>query len=189
MRRTVSLLLIIISISIGVIISSFASQKSTKQTPSKKPVATTPSTTKPTPTPSPTQTPSPYTEIVPEYNCTVIEHEVFTKINKARTDAGLPTLEWSNELYRAAKIRSNELVTKQSHTRPDGSSCFTVSDELARENIAYGYSTSDAVYDAWINSSGHKENILAKDAKTVAIALYIEDSSKYTYYWTNALGR
>ena len=167
MRKTISILLIIISISVGVIISSFASDEPKKTIQRKKTTATI------TPSPSvlhtaPTQTPSPYTEIVPEYNCTVIEHDVFTKINKARLDAGLHTLEWSDELYRAAKIRSSELVKNQSHTRPDGSSCFTVSNELSRENIAYGYPTSDDVYNAWMNSSGHKKNILAKDVKTVA---------------------
>ena len=190
MKRTVSLLVIIMSVSIGVILTTFASSKdaNTKKASKSNTITPSPSVT-PSKEPSPTESPSPYTTIVEEYNCTLIEFEVFTKINEARSSADLHTLEWSDELYRAAKIRSSELVTKQSHTRPDGSSCFTVSNELARENIAYGYPSSDDVYNAWINSPGHKENILANDAKTCAIALHIDETTKYKYFWTNALGR
>lgn len=190
MKRAVSLLVIIMSLSIGVILTSFASSKDSKTNKETKSNTITPSPSIIQPTKSsPTESPSPYTTIVENYNCTIIEFEVFTKINEARLSAGLHTLEWSDELYRAAKIRSSELVTKQSHTRPDGSSCFTVSNELTRENIAYGYPTSDAVYEAWMNSSGHKENILANDIKTCSIALHIDESTNYTYFWTNALGR
>lgn len=191
MRKTLSLLIIISSICIGVLLSTY-SHAAKSNTP-KDSISNPQKQQKPTANTSsaaiyPTQTPSPYTTIVEEYNCTVIEFDVFTKINKARESAGLNTLKWSDELYRAAKIRSSEIVINESHFRPDGSSCFTVSKELSRENIAFGYTDSESVYNGWMNSSGHKENILSTDSKIGAVALHIA-STDYKYYWVNVFGR
>ena len=75
---------------------------------------------------------------------------------------------------KAAKQRAKELVTKYSHTRPNGTSCFTlVPGNLYKgENIAKGQKTCKAVSVAWYNSTGHRANMLRKQFKKVGIACY-----------------
>lgn len=129
-----------------------------------------------------------YTKIVEEYGCTQAEYDVFCHINDYRKKNGLNEVEWSDELYRAATIRAKEIVSTPSHTRPDGSSCFTASDAMSRENLAYGSPTSKRVFELWVESTGHRENILAEDNKYCAIGLHITNSD-YRYYWINVFGR
>ena len=72
------------------------------------------------------------------------------------------------------------------HTRPDGTSCFTVLDQnginyfSAGENIAMGYPTSESVVNGWMNSSGHKANILNSSFTHIGVGCYEENGY---YYW------
>ncbi|MDR3313909.1 MAG: CAP domain-containing protein [Oscillospiraceae bacterium] len=93
--------------------------------------------------------------------------DVVALVNSERAKAGLGALAGNNQaLNNAAQKRATEIVTKFAHERPDGSSCFTVLEDYGvsyvtcGENIAYGYSTAAAVMEGWMNSSGHKANIL-----------------------------
>jgi uncharacterized protein YkwD len=92
--------------------------------------------------------------------------EVLDLVNKERAKAGLSPLKYYTAGQSAGDIRAKEIVKKFDHERPDGTSCFTVFDELgiscysAGENIAWGYITPEAVMDAWMNSPGHRSNIL-----------------------------
>ena len=54
------------------------------------------------------------------------EAEVIRLVNEIRTEQGLPALTTNSSLSNAAALRAEEIVTLYSHTRPDGSSCFTV---------------------------------------------------------------
>ncbi len=98
--------------------------------------------------------------------------EVLKYVNEARKENGLSELSLHSTLSKAAQIRAEETITKFAHTRPDGTSCFTVFDDVglnyrsAGENIAYGYKTAKDVVDGWLASPGHRANIL---------------SSKFTY--------
>ncbi|MBQ8741443.1 MAG: hypothetical protein IJY79_07855 [Clostridia bacterium] len=91
---------------------------------------------------------------------------VLELVNIEREKAGLKPLEYYYAGQSAADIRAAEIIESFSHTRPDGSSCFTVFDEFninyrsVGENIAYGYSTPEAVVEGWMNSEGHRANIL-----------------------------
>ena len=89
-------------------------------------------------------------------------------------------------LVEAANIRAKELSDSFSHTRPNGSSCFTVLSELgisygtAGENIAAGYSSSQSVMEGWRSSSGHYQNIISSKFKKIGIGVNIINNQ---YYW------
>lgn len=91
------------------------------------------------------------------------EDEIIRLVNIERESKGLEPLEKSDALMESAQIRAEEIEDKFSHTRPDGSSCFTsISGKgIKGENIAMGYMTPEQVFDAWINSDGHRDNILS----------------------------
>lgn len=95
------------------------------------------------------------------------EQEVFNLINEQRTKNGLQALKVDEEVQRVARIKAQDMVDNNyfSHTSPvygspfDMLNSFKVSYRTAGENIAANSSNSGAVT-AWMNSSGHKANIL-----------------------------
>lgn len=101
--------------------------------------------------------------------------EVIRLVNEERAKQGLPALKTTDALTRAAQVRADELLTLFSHTRPDGRSCFTalgeagVSYRAAGENIAMGYPTPAAVVEGWMNSPGHRDNILSDSYTTIGV--------------------
>lgn len=89
--------------------------------------------------------------------------------NIEREKEGLSPLALDDKLCSAAAVRASEMKESFSHTRPDGRSCYTAMQEAgcsyrtAGENIAYGYGSAKAVVDDWMNSPGHRANILNAD--------------------------
>ena len=112
----------------------------------------------------------------------------------------LGELTLDEELCRAAQIRANETVKLFSHTRPNGSSNFTVLDELdiarssAGENIAAGNKAGAATFKQWredgkdYSGQGHRRNMLGNFTR-VGIAYAYDASSQYKYYWAMILVR
>ena len=95
--------------------------------------------------------------------CVGFAKEVFDATNAERTAAGVPELEWSDELARAADIRAEEIIDDAhfSHVRPDGTKCYALSDRIHGENIAKGpHATGAEFVQHWMDSEGHKWNIL-----------------------------
>ena len=92
--------------------------------------------------------------------------EVLTLINQKRAEAGAGPLIMADALEDVAEQRAAELAVLFSHTRPDGTDCFTAADRTglsyraAGENIASGYPNAASVVEGWMNSTGHRENIL-----------------------------
>lgn len=72
-------------------------------------------------------------------------YEVLAIVNQERANYGLSPLSMDAELFNAAKIRAAETSVLFSHTRPDGTMCYTVSSKVSGENIAYGYGSASAV--------------------------------------------
>ena len=105
---------------------------------------------------------------------------VASLVNAARQDAGLSELELDADLCAAAQARAQEIAQSFSHTRPDGSSCFTILEEFgisyraAGENIAMGQRTPEEVMDGWMNSSGHRANILNGTFTSVGVGYYVD---------------
>ena len=113
--------------------------------------------------------------------------EVLRLINVERAKEGLSALTTTSVLGQAANKRAVEIKSVFSHNRPDGSSCFTVLDDYnisyrtSGENIAYGQKTPAAVVNAWMNSEGHRKNIMSANFGKVGIGCYYSNG---TYYWT-----
>lgn len=112
------------------------------------------------------------------------EKEVFDLINKQRTQNGLSPLKENSELQRVARIKAQDMVNNNyfSHTSPtygspfDMMKSFKISYNTAGENIAGNSSNSDAVT-AWMNSSGHRANILNSSFNQTGIG--VVKGSKY----------
>ena len=112
------------------------------------------------------------------------EKEVFNLINQQRTNNGLSALKVDSEVQRVARIKAEDMVTNNyfSHTSPtygspfDMLKSFKISYKTAGENIAANSSNSGAV-NAWMNSSGHKANILNSSFNYTGIG--VVNSYKY----------
>lgn len=113
------------------------------------------------------------------------ETELLRLVNAERSKKNLPDLKYSKELAKAADIRARELTVTFSHNRPDGSTCFTVSEFVYGENIAAGQTAPTSVINSWMNSQGHKDNILNETYKSAAIGCYNDGD---TYYWVLLFG-
>lgn len=114
-------------------------------------------------------------------------NEVMRLVNQQRAKAGLSAFTTNNSLTAAANKRAQEIAISFSHTRPNGSGFSTVLKEYsvsynaAGENIAYGQRSPKEVVNAWMNSPGHRANILKSKFKKLGIGVYQKNG---TYYWT-----
>ena len=111
--------------------------------------------------------------------------DVAALTNKARQDNGLGELAAGTE-QAAADTRARELVQNFSHTRPDGTACFTAvtgSYEYMGENIAYiqGSATAQDFLDLWMASEGHRANILSDRYVSMSVGVYYDAASNTTY--------
>ncbi|MDE6780376.1 MAG: hypothetical protein K2J40_02815 [Ruminococcus sp.] len=114
-------------------------------------------------------------------------YQVAAIVNRERAANGLKLLKYSDTLSDAAIVRANEIQTYFSHTRPNGTSCFTAVTDMGiryryiGENIAYGQKSPEDVMNAWMNSSGHRANILSENFDYIGIGVTYRNG---TYYWT-----
>ena len=119
------------------------------------------------------------------------EWGVLALTNVMRHYAGLPPVTAYNSIQQACDIRAEEVEQYFSHTRPNGTSCFTVFDELGipwfavGENIAWGQRTPKAVTAAWMNSAGHRQNMLNSDFSHMGVGFY---SSSWVQLFTDGSG-
>lgn len=95
--------------------------------------------------------------------------------NIERANAGVAPLTLDETLCSAANIRAGEIVETFDHTRPDGRSCYTAMSDIgysysyAGENIAGGFSSAKKVVEGWMNSSGHRANILSSNFNRLGV--------------------
>ena len=107
--------------------------------------------------------------------------EVLRLVNVARAEAGLAALQSGPApLEAAADMRAQEIAALFSHTRPNGSACFTA---LAQqgvgclscgENIASGQSSPAQVMSGWMSSPGHRANILG-NFNRLGVGVYVQN--------------
>ena len=115
------------------------------------------------------------------------EKKVVELVNEIRTENGLPKLAHDWELSRVARYKSQDMKDNKyfSHTSPvygspfDMKKNFGISYRSAGENIARGYSTPEAVVNGWMNSSGHRANILNSSYTRIGVG-YVKSGN----YWT-----
>ena len=112
--------------------------------------------------------------------------EVLYLVNLERAKVGAAPLRLADDLQFAADIRAQEIVKLFSHTRPDGSDCFTAMENRGRtcgENIAAGHSSAAETVEQWMNSDGHRENILNPNFRELGVGYAYEEYSTYHHYW------
>ena len=116
--------------------------------------------------------------------------QVLNLVNKERAANGLAPLTMDKKLMATAVGRAAETTVLFDHTRPNGTSCFTAFPDgigYAGENIAAGYPSASSVVSAWMNSSGHRANILNPNFKSIGIGC-VYQSTGYGYYWAQSFG-
>lgn len=116
---------------------------------------------------------------------------VLDLVNAERSKAGLQPLVMDQKLMDTAVGRSCEITVLFDHQRPNGQDCFSVYPSgyyYYGENIAAGYVSAESVVNAWMNSSGHRANILSKDFKSIGIGCVKSDDGRYYVYWTQCFG-
>ena len=126
---------------------------------------------------------------IPQLDSTVssYEAEVIRLVNEIRRQNGLKPLTANWELSRVARYKSQDMLDNRyfSHTSPTYGSpfqmitAFGLSYRTAGENIAKGYPTPQAVVNGWMNSSGHRANILNASYKQIGVG-YVSKGN----YWT-----
>ena len=116
--------------------------------------------------------------------------EVLNLVNKERKANGLKPLTLNKELSNVANIKSRDMIEKGyfDHTSPTYGSPFDMMKKLhisyntAGENIAMGQKTPSEVMNSWMNSSGHRANIL--NSTYTELGVGIQKDSNGTIYWT-----
>ena len=109
-------------------------------------------------------------------------------VNEERAKAGLAPLTLQKNITQAAQVRAEECERSFSHTRPDGknfSSALTeagVSYRGSGENIAWGQRTPEQVMEGWMNSAGHRANILNEKYTSIGVGYYQNASG--VNYWS-----
>ncbi|MBR4173312.1 MAG: hypothetical protein IKR46_02960 [Clostridia bacterium] len=139
-------------------------------------------------TPSTPQTPTiPQT---PTQNVGGYQAEVLQLVNEQRANYGLSALSYSTELEAVAYAHSKDMAQNNyfSHTNLSGQSPFDrmraagISYRAAAENIAAGQRTPQEVVNAWMNSPGHRANILNSSVTKMGVGIY--SGGSYGIYWT-----
>jgi uncharacterized YkwD family protein/spore coat assembly protein SafA len=119
-----------------------------------------------------------------------LEQQVINLVNQQRANYGLPLLKANWELCRVARYKSQDMIDKRyfDHQSPTYGSPFNMMESFgirftaAGENIAYGQRTPQAVMNDWMNSTGHRNNILSRVYNQIGVG--VAKASNGTFYWT-----
>lgn len=168
--------------------SPTSTSTSTTTTPPSTTTSTTPSSSPP-PTssrPTITQPPPPKPPADDSQQARVVQ-----LVNQERARAGCRAVTVDDRLTRAAQGHSTDMATRDyfSHTSPDGSTFVDRAKaegypSPGAENIAMGYRSAEDVMRGWMNSDGHRRNILT--CELVAIGVGLDTRG---WYWTQVFGR
>lgn len=119
-----------------------------------------------------------------------LENEVIKLVNAERAKQGLSPLKANWELSRVARLKSQDMIDKNyfSHQSPTYGSPFSMMESFgiryssAGENIAKGQQTPSQVMNAWMNSPGHRSNILSASYSEIGVGLATNKNG--VKYWT-----
>ena len=119
-----------------------------------------------------------------------IEDEVLRLVNQERARHGLPALTYNWQVARVARIKSQDMINNKyfSHTSPVYGSPFRMLESYgirfsaAAENIAMGQRSAQEVMNAWMNSPGHRANILSRNITQLGVGA--AKASNGTLYFT-----
>ncbi|MEU9604531.1 CAP domain-containing protein [Streptomyces sp. NPDC048057] len=123
---------------------------------------------------------------------TKLESEVLALVNQERAKVGCSPVQYDAALAKLAGNFSSDMAKRGffSHTDPDGDTPWDRADQagvknLAAENIARGQGDAAAVMESWMNSDGHRANILNCDYKTLGVGVHLGDGGPW---WTQNFG-
>lgn len=121
------------------------------------------------------------------FDASASKAQILSGVNQQRGANGLGGLSEDGALDSIADTRAKELVQSFSHTRPQGgdasSDVFATGATAFGENIAAGQSDGNDAMNSWMNSSGHRANILSSDFTKIGIGVYYDPNSTWkTYY-------
>ena len=161
--------------------------------PENKPETTPPSEDTNTPESKPETTPPSEDANTPENKPEADKELTFAEqvvelVNQERTKAGLNAVTLDQNIASVALVRAKEIETSFSHTRPNGSKFSTALTEQgvtfkgAGENIAWGQKSPEVVMQAWMNSEGHRANILNKNSTKIGVGYYQNAAGRN--FWT-----
>ncbi|MCR4638704.1 CAP domain-containing protein [Ruminococcus sp.] len=108
-------------------------------------------------------------------NADAYAEQVVKLVNNERSKRGLQPVKALVSMNKAASVRAKEIVNKFDHTRPDGRRGYTAVEDAGLswswvgENIAAGYPTPEDVMNGWMNSEGHRNNILNSKYKYIGV--------------------
>lgn len=119
-----------------------------------------------------------------------VEQQVVELVNRNRVSAGLAPLSTNWELARVARYKSQDMINKGyfGHTSPTYGTPFQMMEKFglrfsaAGENIAYGQRTASEVMTSWMNSSGHRANIMSPIYTQIGVGA--AKAANGTLYWT-----
>ena len=159
-------------------------------TPSCPNVPSKPESTPNNPSTTPQQKPESTPEQKPSTDFSSYQQQVLDLVNAERTKRGISALTLDSNLSSVATKKSQDMVNKNyfDHTSPtygspfDMMKQFGISYRTAGENIAKGQKTPQEVVTAWMNSEGHRKNILNPNFTNLGVG--IAKDSKGTTYWT-----
>jgi uncharacterized protein YkwD len=117
-------------------------------------------------------------------------------LNAERQKIGAPPLRISSQLAQAAQRHADDMAKNNflSHEGSDGSTMESRIQETGyafsaiAENVAGGQPTPESVIQTWLNSSGHRRNMLNPEYTEIGIGYATNSSSQYTHYWTQVFG-
>ena len=113
--------------------------------------------------------------------------EILRLVNIERKKAGVKPLKLSRELFRPASIRAREITKVFSHTRPNGlpfnTAFYGIVYKTAGENIAAGQNSVEMVMQQWMDSPGHRANILNKNYKYLGVGYLYDKNTIYKHFW------
>lgn len=130
-----------------------------------------------------------------------VAQQVVDLTNQERTRVGCPPLSVNPKLVQAAQGHTEDMAVNDffSHTGSNGSAPWDRMEAAgyewreAGENIAAGYTTPQAVMNGWMNSDGHRANILRCSYEEIGVGyIFLQNdpgSVNYRYYWTQVFGR
>jgi uncharacterized YkwD family protein/spore coat assembly protein SafA len=132
---------------------------------------------------------------IPTVTTTSQENEVIRLVNVERSRAGLSPLKMNWELSRVARYKSADMANKGyfSHNSPTYGTPFQMMENFglrftaASENIAYGQRTPAEVVRDWMNSPGHRSNIMSGSYNEIGVGL--AKNKNGVCYWTQMFMR
>ncbi|MFZ3171198.1 MAG: CAP domain-containing protein [Carboxydocellales bacterium] len=145
----------------------------------------------PVPVPAPAPVPVPAPAPAPGYTISQFELKVVDLVNIERGKAGLKPLVGDPLLGKGARAKSQDMADQGyfAHNSPkygtpfEMMKSFGISYMTAGENIAAGQSTPEAVVAGWMNSPGHRANILNGNFGKIGVG-YVSANQNYHHYWT-----